>query len=160
MLFEELSLVDWLSSLSIYLQYLCLTLMLFSSLQISYLSFIYFSLRNFINIICTYLGARRSLPSPKLVSDSEKLVVFLTAIISAEWHRRFLRLPLSNGAAPFEAADCPSAATAAVASLLSVDDDDVVMAPSETFTADLSWIFRFENQLSGSPSSIQIRTMV
>ena len=89
----------------------------------------------------TYLGARRSLPSPKLVSDSEKLVVFLTAIISAEWHRRFLRLLLSKWAAPFEAADCPSAATAAAASLLSVDDDDVVMAPSETFTADLSWIF-------------------
>ena len=117
--------------------------MLFSSSQ-SYLSLIYISACEISS--CTYLGARRSLPSPKLVSDSEKLVVFLTAIISAEWHRRFLRLPLSNGAAPFEAADFPSAATAAaVASLLSVDDDDVVMAPSETFTADLSWIFRFEN---------------
>ena len=82
-------------------------------------------------LVAPYLGARRTLPSPKLVSDSESLVVVFNAIISAEWHLRFLRL-LSTGAA-FEVA-----AAANAASFLSVDDDDVVMAPSLTFAADRS----------------------
>lgn len=82
-------------------------------------------------LVAPYLGARRTLPSPKLVSDSESLVVVFNAIISAEWHLRFLRL-LSTGAA-FEVA-----AAATAASFLSVDDDDVVMAPSLTFAADRS----------------------